>query len=152
MEVSMKALIRVFPLILAGLLLCVAFSVAKGGKPVVWPAGDVNWTASPTVKGASMAPLWGDPSKEAYGALKKVAGGTDLGWHTHTNDQKVVAISGTFDFQVEGQDAKELAAGSYIFMPGGMKHTAKCREGSDCMYFEESAGKSDFIPATAPAK
>jgi anti-sigma factor ChrR (cupin superfamily) len=148
----MKALIRVFPLVLAGLLLCVAISVAKGGKLVVWPAGDVKWTDSPTMKGAAMSTLWGDPTKGAYGALKKVAGGTDIGWHTHTNDQKVVAISGTFDFQVEGQVAKELAPGSYISMPGGMKHTAKCREGSDCMYFEESAGKMDFIPATAPAK
>lgn len=148
----MKALVRVFPLVLAALFLCVAIGVAKGGKAVVWTAGDVKWTASPMMKGASMATLWGDPSKGAYGALKKVAGGTDLGWHTHTNDQKVVAISGTFDFQVEGQDAKELAPGSYISMPGGMKHTAKCREGSDCMYFEEAAGKMDFIPATAPAK
>ena len=148
----MKALIRVFPLVLAGLLLCVAIVVATGGKAVIWPAGDVKWTDNPTMKGAAIAPLWGDPSKGAYGALKRVAAGTDLGWHTHTNDQKVVAISGTFDFQVEGQDEKELAPGSYIFMPGGMKHTAKCRERSDCMYFEESAGKMDFIPATAPAK
>jgi quercetin dioxygenase-like cupin family protein len=152
MEVPMKALIRVFPLILAGLLLCVAISVAKGGKAVVWSAGDVQWTESAAMKGLSVAPLWGDPSKGAYGALKKVAGGTDLGWHTHTYDQKVVAISGTFDFQVEGQDAKELSTGSYVSMPGGMKHTAKCREGADCVYFEESVGKSDYKPATAPAK
>lgn len=148
----MKTLTRVLPLVLAVLFLSVAIVVAKGGKPVVWPAGDVKWTDSPTVKGASMATLWGDPSKGSYGALKRVAAGTDLGWHTHTNDQRVVAISGAFDFQVEGQDAKQLAPGSYISMPGGVKHTAKCREGSDCMYFEESAGKMDLIPATAPAK
>jgi hypothetical protein len=88
----MKALIRVIPLVLAVLLLCVVVAFAKGGKAVVWPAGEVQWTTSSTVKGASIAPLWGDPSKGAYGALKKVAGGTDLGWHNHTYDQKVVAI------------------------------------------------------------
>jgi mannose-6-phosphate isomerase-like protein (cupin superfamily) len=148
----MKALTRIFPLVLAALFLCVAIGVAKGGKAVVWRAGDVQWTDSPTVKGASMAPLWGDPSKGAYGALKKVPGGTDLGWHTHSSDQKVVAISGTFDFTLEGQESKELTAGSYVFVPGGMKHRSVCKEGADCTWFEEQPGKTDLVPATAPAK
>ena len=143
----MKTLIRVFPLVLAALFLCVAIGVAKGGKAVVWPAGDVKWTASPTVKGASMAPLWGDPNKGAYGALKKVASGTDLGWHTHSSEQRVVAILGTFDFTVEGQESKELTSGSYVFVPGGVKHRAICKEGADCSWFEEQPGKMDFIPA-----
>ena len=143
----MKVLVRVFPLVLAALFLCVAIGVAKGGKAVVWPAGDVKWTDSTTVKGASIAPLWGDPTKGAYGALKKVAGGTDLGWHTHSSDQRVVAISGTFDFTVEGQEPKELTAGSYVFVPGGVKHLSKCRAGADCSWFEEQPGKMDMIPA-----
>ena len=142
----MKALTRVFPLVLAGLFLMVAIGVAKDGKPVVWPAGDVKWTASP-MKGAWIAPLWGDPSKGAYGALKKVAGGTDLGWHSHSFDQKVVAVSGVFDFQLEGGAVQELAAGAYVFTPAHVKHNAKCRAGADCVYFEEQPGKSDFIPA-----
>jgi quercetin dioxygenase-like cupin family protein len=99
------------------------------------------------MKGLSIAPLWGDPSKGAYGALKKVPGGTDLGWHTHSSDQKVVAISGTFDFQLEGEAAKELSSGSYLFIPAGVKHTSKCRAGTDCVWFEESPGKGDYIPA-----
>jgi hypothetical protein len=149
----MKALIRVSPLVLAGLLLCVAAGPAKGGgKAVVWQAGDVQWTPSPAMKGLSIAPLWGDPSKGAYGALKKVAAGTEFGWHTHSFDQKVVAISGTFDFQLEGDTVKQLSAGSYNFVPAGVKHTAKCQMGSDCMYFEEQPGMSDYKPATVAAK
>jgi len=143
----MKALNRVIPLVLAALLLCVAIGVATGGKAVVWPAGDVKWTASPTVKGASMAPLWGDPNKGAYGALKKVAGGTDLGWHTHAFDQRVVGVSGTFEFQLEGGAIQELPPGSYVFTPAHVKHTSKCRAGADCVWFEEQPGKTDFIPA-----
>jgi mannose-6-phosphate isomerase-like protein (cupin superfamily) len=149
----MKALIRVSPLVLAGVLLCVAAGLAEGGgKAVVWQAGDVKWTPSPAMKGLSIAPLWGDPSQGAYGALKKVAAGTEFGWHTHSSDQKVVAISGTFDFQLEGDTVKQLSAGSYLFVPGGVKHTAKCRAGADCVYFEEQPGKSDYIPATMTAK
>ena len=149
----MKALIRVFPLVLAGLLLCVSIGVAQGGgKAVVWQAGDVKWTPSPAMKGLSIAPLWGDPSKGAYGALKKVTAGTEFGWHTHSFDQKVVAISGTFDFQQEGDTVKQLGPGSYNFTPAGVKHTAKCQMGSDCMYFEEQPGMSDYKPATVAAK
>jgi quercetin dioxygenase-like cupin family protein len=144
----MKALARVTPLALIGLIAALTLSAAGGGKtPVVWGAGDVKWTSSPAMKGLSTATLWGDPSKGAYGALKKVAGGTDFGWHTHSADQKVVAISGTFDFQMDGQAVKELSTGSYVFTPAGVKHTAKCRAGADCVYFEESTGKSDYIPA-----
>jgi hypothetical protein len=143
----MKALVRVFPLVLAGLLLSAAVGVAKGGKPLVWPAGDIHWQANPTVKGASAATLWGDPSKGAYGALRKVSAGMDLGMHSHSFDQKVVAVSGTFEFQLEGGPMQELPPGSYIFTPAHVKHSAKCKAGADCVYFEEQPGKADFIPA-----
>jgi len=143
----MKALIRVSPLVLAGLFISVAIGFAEGGKAVVWQQADIKWTASPAMKGLSVAPLWGDPSKGAYGALKKVAKGTDFGWHTHSSDQKVVGIAGAFDFQIEGQAPKDLGWGSYVFLPAGVKHKAKCRSGADCVYFEEQPGKSDYIPA-----
>jgi hypothetical protein len=148
----MKAISRVLPLVLVSLVFCVAIGAAQGGgKAVLWQAGEVKWTPSPAMKGLSVAPLWGDPATGPYGALKKVAAGTDFGWHTHTSDQKVVAISGTFDIQLEGGTPKQLSAGSYLMVPGGVKHMAKCRMGSDCMYFEEQPGKSDYIPATPPA-
>ncbi len=143
----MKALIRVSPLVFAGLLLSAAVGLAKGGKPVVWPAGDVQWTESKTVKGAWSATLWGDPTKGAYGTLRKVAAGTDLGMHSHSFDQKVVGVSGTFEFQLEGGEMTELGPGSYVFTPAGVKHSSKCKEGAECIYFEEQPGKADFIPA-----
>ena len=128
----MKALVRFTPLVLVGLVAALTLTAAGGGKKaVVWQAGDVKWTESTAMKGLSVAPLWGDPSKGAYGALKKVNAGTDLGWHTHSFDQKVVAISGTFDFQMEGGEMKELSSGAYVFVPGHAKHMAKCREGAD---------------------
>ena len=143
----MKALSRVFPLVLAGLFLTAAIGVAKGGKGVVWAGTDIQWKESPTVKGAWAATLWGDPSKGAYGALRKVSAGMDLGMHSHSFDQKVVGVSGTFEFQVEGEAMKELGPGSYVMTPAHVKHSSKCKEGADCIYFEEQPGKSDFIPA-----
>jgi quercetin dioxygenase-like cupin family protein len=143
----MKALTRVTPLVLIGLIAALTLSAAGGGKAVVWGAGDIKWTASPAMKGLSIATLWGDPDKGPYGALKKVSAGTDFGWHTHSSDQKVVAISGTFDFQLGGEGVKELTSGSYVYIPAGAKHHATCRAGADCVYLEQSQGKSDYIPA-----
>jgi quercetin dioxygenase-like cupin family protein len=143
----LKALIRVSPLVLAALLLSAAVGVAMDSKAVVWPAGDIQWKENPNMKGAWSATLWGDPTKGAYGTLRKVAAGTDLGKHSHSFDQKVVAVAGTFEFTIEGQPMKELPPGSYILTPAHVKHTSKCKDGAECIYFEEQPGKADFIPA-----
>ncbi len=142
----MKALIRVSPLVLAALLLTAAVGVAKGSKAVVWAPADIQWKESP-MKGAWSATLWGNPTKGAYGTLRKVPAGMDLGKHSHSFDQKVVGVLGTFEFQIEGQEMRELGPGSYILTPAHVKHSSKCKEGSECVYFEEQPGKADFIPA-----
>ena len=143
----MKRLMRVIPLVLVGLV--VAWTLTAGGDKgaKVWAAGDIKWVENPAVKGMSIATLWGDPSKGAYGALKRVAGGTEFGWHTHSSAQKVIAVSGTFDFTLEGGQPKELSAGSYVYLPANMKHHTACRAGADCVFFEEQPGKTDLIPA-----
>jgi quercetin dioxygenase-like cupin family protein len=112
--------------------------------PVVWPSKDIQWKDSGAVKGAKIAVLWGDPAKGAYGALKKVPAGTEFGLHTHTQDQRVVQVSGTILLQEEGKAEKALDAGSFMFMPGGVKHTAKCTAAADCIYFEEQPGAADL--------
>jgi quercetin dioxygenase-like cupin family protein len=143
----MKALVRVVPLVLAGLFLCVAIGVAKDSKTVVWPAGDIQWTENPKMPGVWSATLWGDPTKSAYGTLRKVPAGMDLGKHSHSFDQKVVGVAGTFEFTIEGEAMKELPPGSYVMTPAHVKHTSKCKEGAECVYFEEQPGKAEFISA-----
>lgn len=156
----MKQGLRPSLLVLVGLCLFAAAAVAAEAKgtirkatktPIVWSAGEINWVDNPAMKGARIAVLWGDPKTGAYGALKKVAAGTDLGLHTHTHDQRVLAISGTFIAGLEGGPTKELSPGSYLFMPAGVKHSAKCQPASDCVYFEEQPGPSDFKPAQPTA-
>jgi len=142
----MKALVRISPLVLVGVFVALALGAGGGGKATVWPAADVKWMESPVMKGLWVAPLWGDPSKGAYGALKKVPGGTDFGWHTHSNDQKVVAISGAIDLTLEGGSPQELTSGSYVSIPGGTKHHSACKAGADCVFFEQQPGKSDLLP------
>jgi quercetin dioxygenase-like cupin family protein len=143
----MKTLTRVTPLALIGLIAALTLSAAGGGKGTAMPGAEMKFVESPAMKGLSVATLWGDPAKGGYGVLKKVAGGTDFGMHSHSFDQRVVAVSGIFDFQFEGEPSKELGPGSYVFTPAHVKHSSKCRVGAPCVYLEESQGKSDYIPA-----
>jgi quercetin dioxygenase-like cupin family protein len=59
-----------------------------------------------------------------------------------------VTLSGTIQFNFEGQPGRDLGSGSYVFIPGGAPHEATCKAGAECVYFEESAFAADFQPAT----
>ena len=130
--------------------LMVGFAVAGAAlaaeKGVVSAASELKWTDNPAMKGAQQALLWGDPAKGAYGTFKKIPGGTALGMHTHASDQKAILISGTLEFNFDGEAKKELGAGSYVSIPAGAAHDATCKAGADCVYFEESVGAADFKP------
>jgi quercetin dioxygenase-like cupin family protein len=126
---------------------------AEGGKtPIVWPAGDIKWSESPAIAGAKMSVLWGDPKTAGYGALKRIKGGTTLAEHTHSSDQHVIVIAGTIAFSLSGGAVKDIGPGSYVFMPAGVKHTAACKAGTDCTYFEEQSGPADIKYVGAPHK
>ena len=147
----MKTTARWTALVLAGVFVAVALGAAGGAKKAVArAANDLEWVENPANKAISTATLWGDPAKGAYRVIRKVAPGTDLGWHTHSADEKVVIISGSFDFQLAGEDPMVLTAGSYAYIPANVNHMAKCREGAECMFFEEGPAKSTFKPAKAP--
>src|SRR5688500_19813475 len=112
----MKSPSRVVPLVLIGLIAALTLTAAGGDKAAkVWAAEEIQWTENAAVKGFWIAPLWGDPSKGAYGALKKVAGGTELGWHTHTHAQKVVAVSGTIDRKSTRLNSSHLVISYAVF-------------------------------------
>jgi quercetin dioxygenase-like cupin family protein len=127
---------------------------AKPGKKtkaaVVMPAADLKWADMP-VKGVQSAPLWGDMSKGAYGALIKFASGTIVPLHTHSHDLKAVVISGTLYTGADEASAKDLGPGSYVLQPAGWKHITGCRAGADCIFFTEGSGKFDLKTVGGPA-
>lgn len=127
--------------------LAAAGAVLAAEKAVLSPASEMKWTDNPAVPGAKMAVLWGDPKTGGYGAVKKLPAGTALGLHTHAHDQKSVTLSGTIEFNFEGEPKKDMTSGSYVFIPGGAPHEATCKAGAECVYFEESAFAADFKPA-----
>ena len=140
----MKTPLKTSLVVLAGLCAFGAVAAQQGQTAVLWPAADIKWSDNPAITGAKIAVLWGDPKAGAYGALKTLPAGSTLRLHTHTYDQKVLLLSGAIVLSVQGGASKELRSGSYAFIPGGVKHSAKCKAGARCVYFEEQPGASDI--------
>lgn len=127
-----------------------AVTVMAAEKGTVTPAAELKWVENAAMKGAKQAVLWGDPAKGAYGSIKSIPGGTMMGPHTHSSDQKAIVVSGTVEFNFQGDPKKELGAGSFVSIPANARHNVTCKAGADCVYFEESAGPADFqaVPET----
>ncbi len=124
-------------------------SAPKSGasRLVTVPAADVKW-ADLDPKGApgvQIADVWGNHAKGAFGGFLKFPAGFAAPLHTHTNDFKIVIVSGTFIQGPEGKPEFRLGPGSYLMQPGGnYKHTTACDKASDCLVFFQSTGKFDL--------
>jgi hypothetical protein len=122
--------------------------------PVIWTPRDVPWTELPAVPEGKGAVLWGDPTREANGQLKRFPGGAEIPPHKHTQDQRMLVISGTLLLIVEDQAGRELDPGAFAIMPAGTTHSGICKRPGPCIVYEEQPGASDFIlvdPATLSA-
>ena len=116
--------------------------------------GDLKWEMDPESK-TSIAVLSGNPKTGAYEAFIKFPAGMDIPLHWHTFTNTAVGVSGTLVVTAEGQDAKELSAGSWGTVPGRLRHTTRCKEGADCVMYARQPGRDDihFVnPPAAPAK
>ena len=140
-----------FILLVSGLIivgLTDAFAQKKMKKePVMWAAEDIKWVEMKDgPPGVMVATLWGDMTKGAYGAFVKFSpANTKNPLHTHSSDIKAVVLSGTFTSGPEGGPEKTYGAGSYLFVPGGWKHTSGAGD-AGCTFFMEQSGKFDMKP------
>ncbi len=119
---------------------------------VVMPASDLKWTDLDPVgaPGVKVATLWGNYAKGSFGAFFKLPAGFVAPLHTHTNDLKVVIVSGTYIQAPEGKPEFRLGPGSYFLQPGGnYRHTTSCGADSDCLFFVEGKGKFDLKPVAS---
>ena len=126
-----------------------AASTASGkskSAPVLSTMDELKWAAAPDAEGIQEAVLWGDPGKGAYGAIDRFKAGLNLPLHTHSSESRGVVISGTLVLTLEGKEPKELGPGSYLLVPGNLRHVTACEEGEDCVVFVQQPGKSDFNP------
>ena len=117
---------------------------AAAGKKVVYVSADEAKFVENT-KGDSIARLWGDVDKGAHGTFSKFAPGYDAGMHTHTNTVWIVGIKGAYLYKDEAGE-KRIGPGQFLLVPGGHKHWSGGDPKEGALFYEESAGKFDFVP------
>ncbi|EIM24591.1 cupin domain-containing protein [Microvirga lotononidis] len=90
---------------------------------------DINWTAAPPSlpKGAQMALLYGDPTKDGVFVMRlKFPANYRIPPHTHPNDEIVTVLSGEVGFGMgttfDPAKTKAIEAGGVIAMPPGTQH------------------------------
>jgi anti-sigma factor ChrR (cupin superfamily) len=123
---------------------------AKASAPAwkVWAAGDVKFSDVEGMKGAQLAPLWGDMKKGPWGSLFKWVPGFLSPWHSHSHAVRVVVVQGTFTIEPEGQPMKELGPGSYLRDPGRSKHRSGCKAGGpECVFLTQQDASWDVVVA-----
>lgn len=98
------------------------------------------------VPGVSKASLWGDATKGAYGSFTKFKPGYDAGMHTHTNDIWITVHKGAYIYKDDAGE-KRVGPGGFIFVPGGWKHWSGGDAKDGALFYEESSGKFDIVPA-----
>ena len=148
---SKSILVFAAAFVLAGAVL----AQSSGGDPIFKRSGDLIWVqlAPQMDPGIRIADVWGDHTKTGFGAFLEFPAGFLSPLHTHTNDIKIVVISGTYTQAPEGKPAVRLGPGSYAFQPGGnYKHVSGCDKASKCELFIESTGPFDLLPVGTAAK
>jgi quercetin dioxygenase-like cupin family protein len=99
------------------------------------------------VPGVSKAPLWGDPDKGPYGAFTRFVAGHSNPLHTHTSDVRLVVIKGAYLYRPAKGPERRISPGQYLFVPGGVQHVSGGDAKEGAVFYEESVGKFDLIPA-----
>ncbi len=107
-----------------------------------WFAVDPNNPDSPT-----MAVLWGDPMSGPFGALLKVPAGFESPMHRHSNDERVVVLTGRSVHWTDSEsreDAPVMAAGDFMTMSASTNHVSAATDDEDCLEFITMDGPFDF--------
>jgi hypothetical protein len=105
--------------------------------------GDLKWETNPESK-ISIAVVSGDHKTGAYEAFLKFPAGLAVPLHWHTFSNTGVGVSGTLVVDAQGQGTIEMGPGTWGFVPGRVKHTTTCKEGTDCVIYVRQPGKDDI--------
>ena len=120
---------------------------AQGDKVVFVSSSHANYTAmQPGNTGVTAAPIWGDANAGAHGTFSKFVPGYDAGMHTHTNDVWILVIKGAYLYKDDAGE-KRVGPGDFLRVPGGHKHWSGGDKKDGALFYEESSGKFDFVPA-----
>lgn len=94
-----------------------------------------------------MADAYGALAEGAHGTFGKFPANFNSGEHTHSGAYHGIVLKGTMTNPFEDKaDAPELVAGSYWYVPAGMKHSTLCVSDEPCEFFFFADAEFDFLP------
>jgi len=117
----------------------------KETKVIYVSSEKAKYTAMP-MGGVSMQALVGEMDKGPHATFTKFEPGYDAGMHSHTNDISIVVVKGAYLYKDEAGE-KRVAAGEYLFVPGGHKHWSGGDKKEGAVFYEQGSGKFDTVPA-----
>jgi quercetin dioxygenase-like cupin family protein len=131
--------------IAAAVLAAVAVAAEPRADPkaVALTPAALEWQPVPLVAGMMFARVWGE-ADGAQARFVKMPANAKLPLHRHTATVRVVVVSGTYVYGLQGEPERRYQAGSFIVTPGGVPHVAGC--GEACLYYEEVDGRPDYTP------
>ena len=101
---------------------------------------------SQLVPGVSSSVAWGDTANGPFGGFTRFRPGYDAGMHTHTADVLLVVLRGAYLYR-DDAGAKRVGPGDFIRIPGGHKHWSGGDRKEGALFYQETFGKFDLIPA-----
>jgi len=96
--------------------------------------------------GVSSALIWGDTVKGPYAGFTKFVPGFDAGVHSHTTGVLLVVVNGAYLYKDDAGE-KRVGAGDFLRIPGGHKHWSGGDAKEGALFYQETFGKFDLIPA-----
>jgi anti-sigma factor ChrR (cupin superfamily) len=145
---------------LAFVLACANTAIAADDMKTPMNSSDLKWGPAPPAlpKGAEMAVLSGDPSKdEPYVIRVKMPSGYKIAAHNHPTTERVTVISGNFHIgmgdKLDEKNGIELTAGGYAEAPAKMNHYAWTSSASVIQVHGQGPATLTYVnPADDPSK
>jgi len=101
---------------------------------------------SAMMPGVSSSVVWGDTLTGPFGGFTKFRPGFDAGLHTHTADVLLVVLRGAYLYK-DDAGAKRVGPGDFLRIAGGHKHWSGGDPKEGALFYQETFGKFDLIPA-----
>jgi anti-sigma factor ChrR (cupin superfamily) len=132
-------------LALGGLLAAACAQTKQPAKEALHvDSGTATYTE--LVPGVTRAVLWGDADTGPHGAFTKFAPGTQNALHTHTSEFRIVVLNGAYLYTPENGQQQRIAAGHFLLIPGGDRHSSGGDATAGALFYHESTGKFDLNP------
>lgn len=135
-----------FPMLAVSLALCLpqlAHGQVAAGASAARNMAEMKFATVPGLPTCTTGSVQtGDPAKEPFIILIKMATGCSIPWHWHTAGENLMIVSGTGRIEMKDGPSLTLRAGGFALLPSRHVHQFLCK--NKCTFFFYSDGAFDI--------